>query len=144
MRFPRYQSLFHGLLVQLNELQLDTSQLGAPHELQRRLIRAILGAERRVLRLKEARHRLSRLKARERLSKERAAGVKALMVAIDSRVSDLRQVMFLLRCIGDGIAFTYQSKYSLKHLMFDESLIRYAMTSSASNRRRTSGLPMDA
>ena len=121
MRFPRYQSLFHGLLVQLNELQLDTSQLGALHELQRRLIRAILGAERRVLRLKEARHRLSRLKARERLSKERAAGVKALMVAIDSRVSDLRQVMFLLRCIGDGIAFTYQSKYSLKHLMFDES-----------------------
>lgn len=28
--------------------------------------------------------------------------------------------MFLLRCFGDGIAFTYQSKYALKHLMFDE------------------------
>lgn len=121
MRFPTYQPLFHRLLLQLKELQRDRDRLDTLHELQRQLIRAILAVEKRVLRLKKARHRLSRLKARERLSKERSIGVKTLTEAIDTRVSDLHQVMFLLRCIGDGIAFTYQSKYALKHLMFDEN-----------------------
>ena len=121
MRFPRYQALFHSLSLQLKELQLDTNQLRALHELQRQLIRAVLSVERRVLRLKRARNRLTRLKARERLPKARAAGVKALTAAIDSRIGGLHQVLFLLRCFGDGIAFTYQSKYALKHLMFDEN-----------------------
>lgn len=121
MRFPRYQALFLSLSVQLKGLQQDPEKLDALHELQRQLIRAVLGVERRVLRLKRVRHRLSRLKARLRLPKDRAVGVKALTVAIDDRVDDLHHVMFLLRCFGDGIAFTYQSKYALKHLMFDEN-----------------------
>lgn len=121
MRFPRYQALFLRLSLQLKRLQQNPEQLSALHELQRQLIRALFGVERRVLRLKRARHRLSRLKARKKLPKERATIVKALTAAIDDRVNDLHQVMYLLRCFGDGIAFTYQSKYALKHLMFDEN-----------------------
>ncbi|MGJ7556697.1 hypothetical protein ACSFBI_22100 [Variovorax sp. RB3P1] len=120
MRFPRYQELFRGLSLQLKGLQRDSKELGPLHELQRQLIRAVLSVERRVLRLKRARHRLTRMKAKSRLPKDRAVAVKAITAAIDDRVDDLHQVMFLLRCFGDGIAFTYQSKYALKHLMFDE------------------------
>lgn len=120
MRFPRYQELFRGLSLQLKNLQRDSQELGPLHELQRQLILAVLRVERRVLRLKRARHRLTRMKAKSRLPKDRATAVKALTAAIDVRVDDLHQVMFLLRCFGDGIAFTYRSKYALKHLMFDE------------------------
>ena len=35
------------------------------------------------------------------------------------RIKEIRQLMFLWRCFGDGIAAVYQSKYSLKHLFYD-------------------------
>lgn len=93
-------------------------RLDIVHELQRMLIRELVRTERRIIRLKKARHRLTRIKARERLSKEKAKILKTLIKKLDERIDDLRHLLFLWRCFGDGIPAIYQSKYSLKHLFY--------------------------
>ncbi|HEX7894272.1 MAG TPA: hypothetical protein VF447_08790 [Terriglobales bacterium] len=40
--------------------------------------------------------------------------------ALREREEQLLHLLFLWRCFGDGIAFIYQSKYSLKHTYYDE------------------------
>lgn len=105
-----------ALLATIKE---DHDRLDAVYELQKLLIRCIVRCERRLRRLKRAKQRLIRRQARERLSRDAAKAVKALIGDIDVRVDDIRHLMFLWRCFGDGIAAVYQSKYNLKHLFFD-------------------------
>lgn len=119
MRFPReHLRLAHAAQL-LHGIKDAPNQLSTVLELQRQLIRHIAQGERRIRRLKRARHRLSALKSRGRLTKEKSRLVKRLVKRVDDMVTEVRHLLFLWRCFGDGIAFTYQSKYSLKHLLYD-------------------------
>ncbi|UVL82287.1 hypothetical protein LOY35_18905 [Pseudomonas sp. B21-028] len=119
MRFPREHFRLAQAAQLLHDIRRAPNQLSTVLELQRSLIRNISRGERRIRRLKRARHRLSALKSRGRLTKEKAKLVKLLVNRIDAMVVEVRHLLFLWRCFGDGIAFTYQSKYSLKHLLYD-------------------------
>ncbi|WP_141739095.1 MULTISPECIES: hypothetical protein [Stenotrophomonas] len=97
----------------------DSGRLDLVLALQRYLIRSIAQCEKRVPRLRKARARCKRYLSRNRVSKEKARAVKDLIIAIDERIKFLHHRIFLWRCLGDGIPFIYQSKYSLKHLFYD-------------------------
>lgn len=119
MRFPRENDRFTQATLMLHTIKSSPNRLAIVLELQRLLIRQIVRGERRIRRLKRARHRLSALKSRRRLDKKDASAVKGLVKRIDNQVYEIRHLLFLWRCFGDGIASVYQSKYSLKHLLYD-------------------------
>jgi hypothetical protein len=119
MRFPRENDRFTQATLMLHTIKSSPNRLAMVLELQRLLIRQIVRGERRIRRLKRARHRLSALKSRRRLDKKDASAVKGLVKRIDNQVYEIRHLLFLWRCFGDGIASVYQSKYSLKHLLYD-------------------------
>lgn len=119
MRFPRENYRLTQAALLLHTIKNTPDQLAVVHELQRLLIRQIVRGERRIRRLKRARHRLSALKSRRRLDKKDASAVKGLVKRIDNLIYEIRHLLFLWRCFGDGIASVYQSKYSLKHLFYD-------------------------
>lgn len=119
MRFPRERIGFAQAALLLHAIKSDPDRLELVLELQRMLIRQISRCERRIRRLKRARGRLSALKSRYRLPKEKARTIKRLVKSIDDLVLEIRHLIFLWKCFGDGIASVYQSKYSLKHLLYD-------------------------
>lgn len=120
-RYVREGNRFAQAASLLAIIKDDPDRLDVVHELQRMLIRVLVRGERRIIRLKQARKRLMRVKARERLPQEKARTLKTLVKELDQRVEDVRHLLFLWRCFGDGIAAVYQSKYSLKHLFYDSN-----------------------
>lgn len=108
-----------GLL--LRTIHEHNERLDLVLELQRFLIRRISAAENRTRRLKGLiASRKQRLSSGTRPSKVEATSIKRKIAQCKQSILDQRQLMFIWRCFGDGIAFSYQSKYSLKHLYYDE------------------------
>lgn len=128
MRFPREEMRLAKAVLLLNTIKNDPERLDLVHELQRMLIRRITNCENRILHLRTARKRMSRLRSGGRSTKERSKKLKELIKAADMRIAEMRQLMFLWRCFGDGIAAVYQSKYALKHLYYDA---KYAIKEDA-------------
>ncbi len=120
-RYVRETNRFTQAASLLATIKENPDRLDVVHELQRMLIRTLVHCERRIIRLKQARQRLTRIKARDRLPQNRARALKTLVKGINQRVEDVRHLLFLWRCFGDGIAAVYQSKYSLKHLFYDSN-----------------------
>lgn len=108
-------------LLQLQELQSDKERVQLLLPLQKTLIRQIINIERGIKRLQRARKRLSRSKSVPRTPSEqfKTRVIKRLIMQCDDRIAIYRHQLFCWRCIGDGIAAIYQSKYSLKQLHFD-------------------------
>jgi hypothetical protein len=104
----------------LHTIYEDKERLDLVLELQRFLIRRIAAAEGRVRRLKAlGAARKKRLSAVPRPTKVQAKSIKDDIARGERAVAEQRHLMFVWRCFGDGIAFTYQDKYSLKHLYYD-------------------------
>jgi len=120
-RYVKETTRFTHAASLLATIKDEPARLDVVRELQRMLIRVLVRGERRIIRLKRARQRLMRIKARERLPQGKARMVKTLVKALDQRVEEVRHLLFLWRCFGDGIAAVYQSKYSLKHLFYDSN-----------------------
>lgn len=109
-------------LSQLQELQSDKERIQLLLPLQKILVRQIISIEKGIKRLQRARKRLSRSKSVPRIPSERfkTKVIKQLIMECDGRIAIYRRQLFCWRCIGDGIAAIYQSKYSLKQLHFDD------------------------
>lgn len=103
----------------LHAIKADWDRLDLVLELQRFLIRRITQAERRINRVNRAAANMRRSLSRDRLPRERAKQVKARIKDCANVVDTLRDLMFVWRSFGDGIAAVYQSKYALKHLYYD-------------------------
>jgi hypothetical protein len=104
-------------ILLLHTLKADPERLELVLELQRHLIRAIVRTELRIQRLKRKRKKVS-VAPKIQVSKEAAGARKRMISSLREREQELTHLLFLWRCFGDGIAFIYQSKYSLKHLYF--------------------------
>ncbi|VVE88398.1 hypothetical protein [Pandoraea bronchicola] len=102
----------------LHTLKTDPANVAVLLDLHRLLIRRITAAERATLRLKEIVARRKKSLSRDRLPKERAKAVKALINAAIERIDEHKNLMFLWRCFGDGIAHIYFDKYALKHTFY--------------------------
>ncbi|WP_298409599.1 hypothetical protein [Janthinobacterium sp.] len=105
-------------LLLLHTLKAAPERLELVMKLHRHIIRAIVRTELRIQRLRRKRQIVSAAPKRQ-VSKEVAKNRKAKISSLRRREQELTHLLFLWRCFGDGIAFIYQSKYSLKHLYFD-------------------------
>ena len=118
--YEHYTSRFTKATLLLHAILEDQERLDLVLELQRFLIRRIAAAEGRVRRLKAlgvARKKL--LSAIPRPTRVQAKSIKDDIARCECAAAGQRHLLFLWRCFGDGIAFTYQDKYSLKHLYYD-------------------------
>lgn len=106
-------------LLLLHTLKAAPERLELVMELHRHLVRAIVRTELRIQRLRRKRQIVSASPKRQ-VSKETAKARKVLISSLRGREQELTHLLFLWRCCGDGIPFIYQSKYSLKHLYFDQ------------------------
>lgn len=116
---------FSKAALLLHEIERDDNRLDLVRELQRMILRGLVDLERRSKRLKRARSRLSHIKKSRpnngtTITSKVAKGLLALLGERDREIERLR---FFWRCFGDGIAFVYQSKYSLKHLYYDKDYL---------------------
>lgn len=105
-------------LLLLHTLKAAPERLELVLELHRHIIRAIVRTELRIQRLRRKRQIVSAAPKRH-VSREVAKTRKEMISLLRGREQELTHLLFLWRCFGDGIAFIYQSKYSLKHLYFD-------------------------
>ena len=55
----------------------------------------------------------------QRLPKDAAARLKRKIVLLDGKVKQSKWMLFVWRCFGDGIAFSYLDKWSLKPLLYN-------------------------
>lgn len=117
--FERQTANLEKAALLLHTIKSDRNRLDLVLELQRFLIRRITFAERRIGRVSRVVVNLRRSLAHDRPTKERAKRLKARIKECAELVEDLRYLMFVWRCFGDGIAAAYQSKYALKHLYYD-------------------------
>lgn len=102
----------------LHEIKNDPSRLDIVLELQRFLIRRIVKTEARVLRLRRKRKHFAS-QVGQRMTPAKKEAKKFGLSAMHAREKQLLHLLFLWRCFGDGIAFLYQSKYSLKHTFYN-------------------------
>jgi hypothetical protein len=118
-RLYRYaeRDLLHAEKL-LHQVKGDSSCLDIVLELQRHLIRCIVRTELRVQRLRRKR-KSSKPDGKQRVPRDQALARKERVAALLEREKELVHLLFLWRCFGDGIAFVYQSKYSLKHTYYD-------------------------
>ncbi len=121
MEFSR-RSMRYGLEL-LNNIKQDKERVDLLLTLQKLMIRQLIKIEQRIVRLKKARKRLTKAKKIKRPPSEvhKVKIIKSLIDRLDLRIEEYHHQRFLWRCLGDGIAYVYQSKYSLKHLYFDKN-----------------------
>ncbi len=116
-KFPRTAILETAVI--LHTIKASPSRIDLVLSLQRILIRRITRTERRIKRIKSLKAGLKRSMASHRWTKVKARKLKLKSENCDMAVRELQYQLFIWRCLGDGIAFTYLDKYALKHLYYD-------------------------
>jgi hypothetical protein len=115
-RYKKSMLRITGLLRSLEASLDDVTQLLA---LQRDLVQCIVRAERRILVTQARRRDLQRQLKAGRPSKLESKKLRHRIAALDDQISMSQQLMFIWRCFGDGIAFSYLDKFALKHAFFN-------------------------
>lgn len=121
MRYPRENRRFIDAWLLLSTIQENPERLDLVHEIQRIIIRRLFRCEKRIKYLQKAKYKVKKIKSTGYLSKAKSRALKEFLVLIENRIVEVRDLMFLWRCFGDGVAAIYQSKYSLKHLFYDHN-----------------------
>jgi hypothetical protein len=117
----RYKKSILSLLHQLRQFQNDPKNTELLRAIQLKLYKQLCAIESRAAhsdeKLAEARTTLRSA----RLPKEDARKLKAQISTLITRKQGYQDLSYLLRSIGDGLAFTIFDRYDLKPLAFKES-----------------------
>ncbi|POF88344.1 hypothetical protein BGP80_10360 [Pseudomonas putida] len=125
-RFPREQVGFRLASTLLHSIAEDPERLDIVLGLQNLLILKIATCDIRTSRLQKAQKRVPRILAQPKYRqggaavKARSTMLKSLRKGIMARIDEIRQLAYLWRCFGDGIAAIYQSQHALRHLLYDD------------------------
>src|SRR4051794_8285147 len=95
----------------LRDIGADPGNLAALSSLQVLLIDEIVRAEEKIRTLKRA---LTRIETKDSAE---APGKNAAYLS--NRIDRLRQLAFVWRCFGDGIAFVYMDRFALKQTYYN-------------------------
>lgn len=87
--------------------------------LQRELVRLIKRSEARIAELRIKYAALRKQLKTSRPDKQSADLLRTELKSVDERLSEYKQLLFVWRCFGDGIAFTYIDKFAIKHVYFN-------------------------
>src|SRR5690349_22597770 len=93
----------------LQALRANRDDLATLKELQKRLLREIIRAEKKIRELK------AELRGLEGKSGSTAEKRSAYL---RNRIEGFRQCAYIWRCFGDAIAFLYMDKFALKHCFY--------------------------
>jgi hypothetical protein len=123
MSFRQYRSALIQGHQQLLELSKDPTRFRECFNLQKKLLSQILKVERRARQHKAKEKELRRsLRSRGQvLTRVTADAVRKQIARCASERDDLKHVLYALRTIGDGIAFTYFDRFDLKPMVLKEA-----------------------
>jgi hypothetical protein len=117
----QYKKTVVGLLAQLREFQNTPQNMGLLERLQRNLYQTLVTIERRAVANDGEIGSARRLSRNGRLEKLASLRLKAKIARLIERKDGYRDLFFLVKSIGDGIAFTLFDRFDLKPLAFKES-----------------------
>jgi hypothetical protein len=105
----------------LNELDPTSSNLDHVVNIQRYILRLILHTEKKITDKKEELKELKATLRTKSSSKEKSKNIKTKCSGLQKSIDDYYFLLYVWRCFGDGIAFKYLDKWSLKRLMFNSN-----------------------
>lgn len=109
---------FDRALQLLRAVQAKPEDLASLLELQRLLCRTIVRAEERIRTIKSAQQSANAALHTSRPSKEVAQSLRARIDQLSVRIEMYRDIIFISRCFGDGIAFSYLDKHAIKQAFY--------------------------
>lgn len=104
---------------QLQYLHTHRQDLKLLLNLQFQILDRVKHTESTILRYRETSRVLRYQLKMQRLPKDAAARLKRKIVLLDGKVKQSKWMLFVWRCFGDGIAFSYLDKWSLKPLLYN-------------------------
>jgi hypothetical protein len=115
----RYKNRIIWLSAQLQQLAQNLTNLELLFDLQRQVLKQIQHTEKRISTtrtgLQKLRHRLGS----ERLPKLEAKGLRGKIATVQGEIVEYHRLLFFWRSFGDGIAFAYLDKWSMKQVLFN-------------------------
>jgi hypothetical protein len=119
MMIGRYKKKILQMTGLLRQLEGNPADLEALVMIQGVLIRLVTITEGNIARVREhARANTVKLKG-SRLPKDETRILRKDIQKYRKRVADYQYLKFIWKCFGDGIAFIYLDKFSLKHTFYD-------------------------
>jgi hypothetical protein len=103
----------------LQQLQVSPDDMNLLRELQNEILNSLRRTENRILRLRKEYGEAKKFLKTQRLPKEDSAKLKESIDGIHQRIKRHQWMLNLWRTFGDGIAFTYLDKWSLKPMMYE-------------------------
>lgn len=114
------RSVMHAIGM-LRRLEANPSDMNLLEEMQRTLIGRLRSNERRARALKNQLNSWKSQLKSTRPTRELALLLKARITAVEATIASYKYMSFIWRSFGDGIAFTYLDRYSLKHVFYETS-----------------------
>lgn len=116
-----YKKHIFNLVDRLRNLDPSGKNYDILLEVQLYIIKRILHSEKKIVNLKKEKGALKKGLRTDRLSKKEAKTVKEKIDFINNRIDEYQWLLYIWRCFGDGIAFTYLDKWGLKSMIFESN-----------------------
>jgi hypothetical protein len=113
-------SQVHALLRKIAEFPQDISKVLSCQHI---LLQEILQAEAKISRHKDELRAARVTLKTSRPDRSDARRLKRRIKWIESRIQGYRQLIYIWRCFGDGIAFSYLDKYAIKHVFYETATV---------------------
>ncbi|EOA2985843.1 TPA: hypothetical protein ACPZHP_000362 [Yersinia enterocolitica] len=117
----RYRDNFIKATLLLKTLQDNPERLDIILELHKLIIRGIVKQEELIAFDKSGSKRLDFFRKNKKPNRAVSVVVKIMRERMLERIKQRKNIIFLYKCFGDGIAHIYQSMYALKHLYYDSN-----------------------
>ncbi|KQR55989.1 hypothetical protein [Brevundimonas sp. Leaf168] len=116
--FGYYRRRLLWITERLRHQEANLDDLANLAAMQKWLIRELFTAEDKQQQLK-AERKVLKAQLASRLDKDESRKIKRRVAWLDRRTERLRDVTYVLRCFGDGIAFIYLDRHAVKPLSFE-------------------------
>ena len=118
--FSRYRATTLNLLSELRDFESNKSNVELLLEIQSRIHKALCNLERRAAVASKKAHSLKHSLRCSRPPKHESVVLKRRINELLSRIVSYKEISYIYRALGDGLAFSLFDKYDLKPLAFKE------------------------
>lgn len=120
----RRKKSFYALCELLRGIESEPSNVQEVLKLNKMILREVLRAEQNIRRHRETRQQLrSELKI-GRKSREQTDVLRKRIARVERYIEGYFDQIYIWKCFGDGLAFAYLDRFSVKHAFFDVESIR--------------------
>jgi hypothetical protein len=115
----RHKRAFERLCVLLRELEHQPNNVLPILEFHEVLLSEVLRAEGHIARHRAKLGAFTKALKIDRPSKAEAVKIRKMISRTERMIAFYQQKIFIWKCFGDGLAFIYLDKYSVKHTYFE-------------------------